>query len=589
MKTTTQLSKTLNLSIAKPLTVILVALLTGCTAANQDQQTRHEVKLEKQQQDQQIQEQAEKRQRIASLAAVEAEMIQFSAARLTRPAPPQSPTWDNYENYQLPDDGGVFQTHLNPLSTFSIDVDTGSYTNTRRMLNQGVIPPQDAIRVEEFINYFQYQPLNSTNNQHPFVVDTKVSAHPWDASKTLMQVRLQGNTPQTFAPVGRNLVFLLDVSGSMNQANKLPLVKQAMKLLARQLNHADRISIVVYAGASGIVLEPTAGDNYLAIEAALNKLSSGGSTNGSEGIQLAYQLAQQQFIKEGVNRIILATDGDFNLGITDHKQLIDLVSSERKKGIALTTLGVGTGNYNEHLIEQLADHGDGNYAYIDSLKEAQKVLMHDLQANIQTIAKDVKIQVEFNPAVVSEYRLIGYRNRRLNDEDFNNDKVDAGEIGAGHRVTALYELTLVGAGNGYHSDLRYGQSSNSTATDKSDELAQVSLRYKLPAQQDSQLVSHLVKRSDIRAFDSLGTDFQFATAVAEFAQHLEGSKYTHTASLQPVLELAQNNRGSDPFGYRAELVSLIRLYMALQPEDGQHTISSSKHNQPQATSSLGIR
>jgi len=344
------------------------------------------------------------------------------------------------ENYQHLETQNVFRVADEPVSTFSIDVDTGAYSNMRRWLNQGQLPPEDAVRVEEFINYFNYDYPYPKNRQVPFQVSTEIAPTPWNNDTRLLRIGIQGYTvPREQLPAS-NLVFLMDVSGSMNSADKLPLLKQALTMLVGQLDARDSISMVVYAGASGVVLPPTPGNRKADILNALQQLQAGGSTNGAAGIQLAYQMAQQNFIANGVNRVILATDGDFNVGLASTGELIDLIQRKRKAGIALTTLGFGTGNYNDHLLEQLADEGNGNYAYIDRLGEAKKVLAEELSATLLTIAKDVKIQIEFNPALVSEYRLIGYENRMLNEEDFANDKVDAGEIGAGHAVTALYEL-----------------------------------------------------------------------------------------------------------------------------------------------------
>jgi len=335
------------------------------------------------------------------------------------------------ENYQHIETQNIFRVANDPVSTFSIDVDTGAYSNMRRWLNQGQLPPEDAVRVEEFINYFSYDYPLPQNKQVPFQVSTEIAPTPWNANTRLLRIGIQGyKVPKAQLPAS-NLVFLIDVSGSMSSSDKLPLLQQALTMLVGQLDARDSISMVVYAGASGVVLPPTHGNRKADILAALQQLRAGGSTNGAAGIQLAYQLAQQNFIPNGINRVILATDGDFNVGLASTEELIDLIQRKRKAGIALTTLGFGSGNYNDHLLEQLADEGNGNYAYIDRLSEAQKVLTEELSSTLLTIAKDVKIQIEFNPAQVSEYRLIGYENRMLNEEDFANDKVDAGEIGAG--------------------------------------------------------------------------------------------------------------------------------------------------------------
>ena len=349
------------------------------------------------------------------------------------------------ENYAPLDANPVHRVAEDPVSTFSIDVDTGSYSNVRRILNEGRMPPQDAVRVEELVNYFDYAYAAPRDPALPFGVVTEVARTPWNSKTHLLHIGIQGWKPEA-APKASNLVFLVDVSGSMDQPDKLPLVKSSLKLLARRLTAADRISLVVYAGNTGVVLEPTPGSETATIQSALDRLEAGGSTNGGAGIALAYAMAEKAFMKDGNNRVLLATDGDFNVGTVSFEALVDLVEEKRKSGVALTTLGFGTGNYNDRLMEQLADAGNGNYAYIDSLTEAERVLVSQRDATLHTIAKDVKIQVEFNPALVSEYRLIGYENRLLDREDFNNDRVDAGEIGAGHAVTALYEIALDGPG-----------------------------------------------------------------------------------------------------------------------------------------------
>jgi len=335
---------------------------------------------------------------------------------------------ENYKHYKS---NPVKLVAEEPVSTFSIDVDTGSYANVRRMLNAGRLPPQDAVRIEEMINYFSYNYRTPDNLKRPFAVTTEIAPAPWDKGKHLLHIGIKGYEVDRASLPASNLVFLVDVSGSMRSPNKIGLLKSALKMLSRQLSSKDRISLVVYAGASGVVLEPTPGNQHGKIAAALDALQAGGSTNGGAGIRLAYAMAEQAFIKGGVNRVILATDGDFNVGTVNFEALTDLVEEKRKSGIALTTLGFGSGNYNDHLMEQLADKGNGNYAYIDTINEARKVLVDEMGATLLTIAKDVKIQIEFNPTVVSEYRLIGYENRMLNREDFNNDQVDAGEIGAG--------------------------------------------------------------------------------------------------------------------------------------------------------------
>lgn len=504
---------------------------------------------------------------------------QRMALGMPYPMPVLAPS--SRENYQHYVENGVKLVASEPVSTFSIDVDTGSYTNVRRMLNQGLLPPPDAVRIEEFINYFDYQYPQPTNHDHPFSVNVEVSDLPWAQDRHIMRVALKGAAPDIQGISGRNLVFLLDVSGSMSQPNKLPLLTRSLTLLSQQLSKQDRVSIVVYAGASGVVLEPTAGNQTAKIQQALDSLSAGGSTNGQAGIRLAYQLAEQAFIDDGVNRVILATDGDFNVGVTDHKQLIALIKRQRQKGIALTTLGFGQGNYNDHLMEQLADAGNGNYAYIDTIHEARKVLVDEMHATLLTIAKDVKIQVEFNPDKVSEYRLLGYENRTLNREDFNNDKVDAGEVGAGHTVTAFYEITLNSSANPYLDDLRY-QSNSAQAKRQngnfSDELAMLKLRYKPIDSEVSQLISHPVLTEKIRAFDKQHPDFRFASLVAAYGHLLKQSHFWQELNFQQLVELATNAKGQDKYGYRAEFINLLRTSASLQVTSKAKDISYESEN-----------
>ncbi|HJU38399.1 MAG TPA: VWA domain-containing protein, partial [Tahibacter sp.] len=421
---------------------------------------------------------------------------------------------ENTERYQDHADNPVHRTTENPVSTFSIDVDTGSYANVRRMLTGGQLPPADAVRAEEFLNYFDYAYAPPATRDTPFRVTTEVAPSPWNRNRQLLLVGLKGyEVPKSQIPAA-NLVFLIDTSGSMDDPAKLPLLKQAFRRMVPNLRAQDRVAIVVYAGSAGLVLEPTPGDRHERIDAALDALAAGGSTNGGAGIALAYRLARENFVKGGVNRVILATDGDFNVGTTDTEALKTLVANERKTGVALTTLGFGAGNYNDELAEQLADVGNGNHAYIDTLDEANKVLGEELSATMLTIAKDVKIQVEFNPALVAEYRLIGYENRVLRREDFNNDKVDAGEIGAGHDVTALYELALVDSGGEASDALRYGAKPAAANAD-ARELAFVKLRYKAPDGDTSRLVEYPVLRESIAA--RAGERLRFAAAVAAFA------------------------------------------------------------------------
>lgn len=469
----------------------------------------------------------------------------------------------NTEQYASLEQSTVKQVTHEPVSTFSIDVDTGSYSNIRRLLNQGSLPPTDAVRIEEMINYFDYSYDTPQANDDPFSIQTELALSPWSKDHALLRVGLKGYEPSLEKRPTSNLVFLLDVSGSMNSPDKLPLLKKSLLLLSKQLSSEDKIAIVVYAGASGVVLEPTEGNQTLKIEQALDSLSAGGSTNGQAGIQLAYQLAKKHYDSSGINRVILATDGDFNVGTRDVDALKKLIEQKREEGISLTTLGFGTGNYNDELMEQLADVGNGNYAYIDGMNEARKVLVEELDSTLMTIAKDVKIQVEFNPEHVKEYRLLGYENRALAREDFNNDKVDAGEIGAGHTVTALYELVLTGSKGQRVDPLRYQHADQQNAqpeTSFSDELAFIKFRYKAVNENTSTLISRPVTRpKHIRAFEQASDDFRFSATVAEFGETLRQSQYVSRVNYQQIIDNALKAKGEDPFGYRSEFIQLVRL------------------------------
>lgn len=465
--------------------------------------------------------------------------------------------------FSAPESNGVKQVRDEPVSTFSIDVDTASYSYVRSSLNNGVLPPKSAVRIEEMLNYFPYAYPAPKSETQPFVSHTHVLDSPWSKGKKLLHIGIKGyelkQKPKS------NLVFLLDVSGSMGSPDKLPLVKQSMQLLLSQLNDEDHIAIVVYAGAAGTVLEPTQVKQSEKILAALNHLHAGGSTAGAKGIELAYQLAERHFDKNAVNRILLATDGDFNVGINDMEQLKGFIERKRDKGIFLSVLGFGRGNYQDALMQTLAQNGNGIAAYIDSLSEAQKVLVDEATSTLFPIAKDVKIQVEFNPNTVSEYRLIGYETRVLKREDFNNDKVDAGDIGAGHSVTAIYEFTPSTAETQSVDSLRYQTEQKAKLkkdTDTLDEYAFIKLRYKLPKQDTSSLITQPVPANNT-AFESvtLKQEVQFALAVAGFAQLLKGESHLEHWGYEDALTLAQNNKGKDVFGYRAEFTQLIRKAM----------------------------
>ena len=472
----------------------------------------------------------------------------------------------NTERYQHLDDNPVRLAAEHPVSTFSIDVDTGSYANVRRFLNAGQLPPQDAVRVEEMINYFDYQYAAPASRETPFRVSTELAQAPWNSQAWLMRIGIKGYDVAAAERPAANLVFLIDVSGSMQTPDKLPLLKNAFRLLTDQLTARDRVSMVVYAGSSGMVLEPTPGDRKYRIREAIDRLEAGGSTNGGEGIERAYQLAHDTFIKDGINRVVLATDGDFNVGTVDFETLVDMAERQRASGVALTTLGFGTGNLNDQLLERLADAGNGNYAYVDTLSEARKVLVSELSSTLFTIASDVKIQVEFNPGEVLEYRLIGYENRLLAREDFNNDKVDAGDIGAGHRVTALYEIVPAGA-RGHIDPLRYGTKPAGAATN--GEIAHVRLRYKLPGADESQLLEYPIKTSSLVAADKLSPDLRFAASVAAFGQLLRGGKFLGNFDYNAIETLAKGALDQDSEGYRREFVSLVKLAASMSPQPGE--------------------
>lgn len=442
-----------------------------------------------------------------------------------------------------------------PLSTFSIDVDTASYANVRRFLNSNVLPPPAAVRIEELVNYFQYD-YQQPDGPEPFSVTTNVARCPWNAEHQLLRVGLKGREVPADRRPPSNLVFLLDVSGSMDAPNKLPLVKEAMHLLTDKLTENDRVAIVVYAGNSGLVLPSTNGDNKQAIRAAIAGLMASGSTNDGQGLQMAYEVARTGFLKEGTNRVILATDGDFNVGVTSQDDLVRLIEAEAKSGVFLSALGFGVGNLKDATLEKLADKGNGNYAYIDTLSEARKVLVEQLSGTLVTIAKDVKLQIEFNPAQVGEFRLIGYEDRILAHQDFNDDRKDAGDVGAGHTVTALYELSPSGAVAGV-GPLKYQRSQPLAPAAESGELATIKLRYKEPDADESRLIEHVVAGGP-RQNVSKPSDFQFAAAVAAFGMMLRDSAYRGEATYEMVLELAQPGLADDANGYRSEFVRLVR-------------------------------
>ncbi|MEM9857496.1 MAG: von Willebrand factor type A domain-containing protein [Bacteroidota bacterium] len=492
-----------------------------------------------------------KRNKISHDMVVE-EMEYAPIASYIRPTPVQ-----NTEEYASVKENSFQNPFTNPLSTFSVDVDAASYSNVRRFLNQGQRPPKDAVRVEEMINYFHYD-YPQPKGKKPFSVSTEIATAPWNSEHKLVHIGLQGKEIPTKDLPPSNLVFLIDVSGSMSNYNKLPLLKKAFRLLVNKMRPEDNVAIVVYAGAAGEVLPSTRGSEKAKIIDALNNLEAGGSTAGGAGIQLAYKIAKRNFKKDGNNRVILATDGDFNVGASSNEAMEDLIEEKRKDGVFLTVLGFGMRNYKDTKMEILADKGNGNYAYIDNILEAQKVFVHEFGGTLFTIAKDVKVQVEFNPAKVKAYRLVGYENRLLQAEDFNNDKKDAGEIGSGHSVTALYEIIPVGAKSAFLvDDLKYQQNTQLLNASNSNELMTIKLRYKLPEETESKLlIRELVDENNEAAGTS--DNYKWSAAVAAFGMMLKDSDYRGNITSSDIIELAKQAKGKDEHGYRAEFIRLMQ-------------------------------
>jgi len=464
----------------------------------------------------------------------------------------------NTEEYDGISENIFHEALSNPLSTFSIDVDAASYSNMRRFINDGQQPPKDAVRIEEMVNYFDYD-YAQPKGEDPFAVITEISTAPWNSNHRLVHIGLQGKIIPTENLPASNLVFLIDVSGSMNDPNKLPLLKSSLVMLVEQLREQDYVSMVVYAGAAGLVLEPTSGANKKEIIAALDRLEAGGSTAGGAGIKLAYDVAKQHFKKGGNNRVILATDGDFNIGESSNAGMERLIEEKRKEGVFLTVLGYGMGNYKDSKMETLADKGNGNYAYIDGIGEARKVLVNEFGGTLFTIAKDVKLQIEFNPAKVRAYRLIGYENRMLKSEDFNNDKKDAGELGSGHTVTALYEIIPVGVESEFSKidDLKYQSNKVEKISSTTNELMTIKLRYKKPDEDVSKLIVHPLIDSNV-ALSKTSNNFRWSASVAAFGMLLRDSEYCKDYSYEKVVQLAQASKGEDKEGYRIEFINMVK-------------------------------
>ncbi|HMK25228.1 MAG TPA: VWA domain-containing protein [Chitinophagaceae bacterium] len=470
----------------------------------------------------------------------------------------------NTEDYDNIVENKFLAATQNPLSTFSIDVDEAAYSNVRRYLENGSMPPAGAVRIEEMINYFDYT-YPKPDNGDPFTVNTEISDCPWNSQHKLVHIGLQGKEIPVDNLPASNMVFLVDVSGSMDEPNKLPLVQASMNMLVDQLREKDKVAIVVYAGSAGLVLPSTNGSNKMKIKEAIDHLQAGGSTAGGEGIQLAYKTARENFIKDGNNRIILATDGDFNVGPSSDDELVRMVEKERKSGVFLSVLGYGMGNYKDNKMQQLADKGNGNHSYIDNINEARKVLVSEFGSTLFTIAKDVKIQIEFNPAKVQAYRLVGYENRMLASEDFNDDAKDAGELGSGHTVTALYEVIPVGVKDDFTKSvdpLKYQRNDKKIVSSNTNEIMTIKLRYKKPDEDVSKLITHSV----IDTHTELGNtsnNFRFSAAVAEFGLLLRSSEYKQQSTYNQVISLAKAAKGNDDNGYRAEFIKLVQAATSL--------------------------
>ncbi|MBN8548688.1 MAG: von Willebrand factor type A domain-containing protein [Deltaproteobacteria bacterium] len=484
--------------------------------------------------------------------------------------PPAAPARMLAESYLSVSENTPTLVQDEPVSTFSIDVDTASYANTRRFISSGQLPPVNAVRIEEFINYFDYN--YPVQYEKPFTLSYEIAPSPLEKEKFLLKLGIKARDAQPNQK-GWNIVLLVDVSGSMMDSNKLELLKRSLPVLVERMRPQDKIAIVTYAGTAGVVLDSTSGNEKARILSAIESLSSGGSTNGAGGISAAYEIAQQNIIEGGINRVILMTDGDFNVGVTSHEDLIRLIEQQRKTGITLTTIGVGTGNLKDGMMEQLADKGNGNYFYLDSFKEARKVLQTDLVGNMEVVAKDVKLQIEFNPQQVAQYRLVGYDNRRLQKQDFNNDAIDAGEIGTGHTVTALYEVVLTNTDAAKHlqDDLRYQKGSEpkkiEVPEDKRAELGFLKIRYKKPDEDRSNLIEYPIAAADIRKdLAQASDDFRFAAAVSYFGTLLRKSQYAGKYTFSEILSLAQGAKGADPKGYRQEFIELVKDAAALSRE-----------------------
>lgn len=500
---------------------------------------------------------------VLSESRADRSLVELDARHTTAAPVPHhpAPTFEDRERYPDAAQSSIKLASDEPVSTFSIDVDTAAYANVRRFLEDGQRPPVDAVRVEELINYFDYDYASPDGVDHPFAADIALFTSPWDSGSQLLRIGIKGYEIDRTERPRANLVFLVDTSGSMDRPDKLPLLQRSLRLLVDQMRDDDRIAIVTYAGSAGVVLEPTEAVERAKINRAIEGFHAGGGTAGVAGIRQAYRLAEAGFDETAVNRVILATDGDFNVGISDPERLEDFIAGKRASGVYLSILGFGRGNLNDLLMQKLAQSGNGNASYIDGLMEARKVLVDEMGSTLFPIADDVKIQVEFNPKRVAEYRLIGYETRMIRREDFNNDKIDAGEIGSGHRVTALYEVTAPGSPSRLVDGLRYGvaPASLDQSSGEADEIAWLRLRYKRPGEDQSQLIERPIRAGMATDFEGASSDARFASAVAAFGEILRQSPHVGTYGLDEVLEVARTARGDDPFGYRSEFLRLIQL------------------------------
>ncbi|KOY86645.1 hypothetical protein AD998_11275 [bacterium 336/3] len=510
---------------------------------------------------------ARKAQKEAERAYIQAEKSMKWSTNAQKQANHSKKTKEPNDNdYSKIVDNTFKDSKKEPLSTFSIDVDNASYSQVRSSIEQGEMPTADAVRIEELINYFDYD-YEEPKGEHPFTINTELASCPWNPQNKLVHIGLQGKNLDYKNLKPSNLVFLIDVSGSMSDTNKLPLVKKSLSILLNELSDKDKISIVVYAGSEGLVLEATKASEKEKIMTALDNLSSGGSTNGGAGIELAYKIAEENLIKDGNNRIVLCTDGDFNVGVTSTDELVKIVEKKRQKGIYLTICGYGMGNYKDSSMEEISKNANGNYFYIDNLQEAQKVFAKEMRANMFTIAKDVKIQVEFNPQWVQAYRLIGYENRVMANEDFNDDKKDAGELGAGHTVTALYEIVPVGVKSEYVAktdDLKYQQAQLSNQS-QTNELMTVKFRYKPLKKEESVLITQVIENNS-KNWENSSDNFRFSASVASFGMLLRESPYKGKSNYEQVLSMARGAKGKDDNGYRSNFIQLVELVKTLEKQ-----------------------